>query len=108
MRKKNPDPAPQETLSGTANTILDVAERLAQTRGYNGFSYADIAAQLSVTKASLHYHFPSKADLGLALVERYSLAFSKALGAIDAHTSDAGEKLKRYVGLYDDVMCSQR
>ncbi len=43
-----------------ATAILDVAEQLAQTRGYNGFSYADIAAQLGVTKASLHYHFPLK------------------------------------------------
>ena len=49
---------------GTASRILDVAERLAQTQGYNGFSYADIAAELGITKASLHYHFASKADLG--------------------------------------------
>jgi AcrR family transcriptional regulator len=48
--------------------ILDVAEALGQTRGFNGFSYADIAVQLGVTKASLHYHFPSKSDLGRALV----------------------------------------
>jgi len=94
--------------SAIADGILDTAERLAQTRGFNGFSYADVAAQLSVTKASLHYHFPSKADLGLALIERYSLTFTKALATIDAHTNDAGEKLKRYVRLYDDVMCSQR
>jgi TetR/AcrR family transcriptional regulator, transcriptional repressor for nem operon len=94
--------------SAVAEGILDAAERLAQTRGFNGFSYADIAAQLSVTKASLHYHFPSKADLGLALVERYSLGFGKALDDIGARTNDAGEKLKRYVRLYDDVMCSER
>jgi TetR/AcrR family transcriptional regulator, transcriptional repressor for nem operon len=94
--------------SAVAEGILDAAERLAQTRGFNGFSYADIAAQLSVTKASLHYHFPSKADLGLALVERYSLGFGKALDDIGARTSDAGEKLKRYVRLYDDVMSSER
>ena len=40
------------------------AERLVQQRGFNGFSYADIAAELGITKASLHYHFASKADLG--------------------------------------------
>jgi len=94
--------------SAIAEGILDAAERLAQTRGFNGFSYADIAAQLSVTKASLHYHFPSKADLGHALIERYSRVFAQALAAIDAHTEDAGEKLKRYVRLYDDVMSSER
>jgi len=56
-------PAPEPT-SEAAKAILDVAEQLAQTKGYNGFSYADIAAQLGLTKASLHYHFPSKAELG--------------------------------------------
>ena len=55
--------------------ILDIAERLAQTRGFNGFSYADIAEELAVTKASLHYHFRSKADLGQALIVRYPLVF---------------------------------
>ncbi len=58
-----------------AGRILDVAEQLAQTRGLNGFSYADIAAELNVTKASLHCHFPSKADLGRTLITRYRAAF---------------------------------
>ena len=47
----------------TAHRILDVAEELVQTRGVNGMSYADISARLGITKASLHYHFASKADL---------------------------------------------
>ena len=42
-----------------------------QTRGYNAFSYADVAAELNLTKAALHYHFAGKAELGEALVTRY-------------------------------------
>ena len=61
----------------TAQRILDVAERLVQTRGFNGFSYADIAEALRVTKASLHYHFPSKAELGRRLIERYEATFPR-------------------------------
>ena len=49
---------------GTPERILDVAERLVQLRGFNDFSYADIARELGITTASLHYHFPSKAELG--------------------------------------------
>ena len=56
----------------TATRILDVAERLAQTRGFNGFSYADIAAEVGITKAALHYHFATKAGLGQALIGRYA------------------------------------
>lgn len=91
-----------------ASAILDVAERLAQTRGYNGFSYADIAAELGVTKASLHYHFPSKAELGRTLIERYHGLFGAALDAIDRQTKSPQEKLKRYVGLYDSVLSNER
>jgi TetR/AcrR family transcriptional repressor of nem operon len=94
--------------SAAARAILDAAEMLAQTRGYNGFSYADVAVQLGLTKASLHYHFPSKADLGRALLERYHSAFAAGLDAIDQGIDDACRKLERYVGLYDAVLVSDR
>ena len=94
--------------AGTATRILDVAERLAQVRGFNGFSYADIAAELGVTKAALHYHFASKADLGEALIGRYAARFSEALAEIDASASAAPAKLRSYAGLYVDVLRNQR
>ena len=92
----------------TATRILDVAERLAQTRGFNGFSYADIAIELGITKAALHYHFASKADLGQALIGRYAARFGEALAAIDAGTTAAPAKLRGYAGLYADVLRNER
>ena len=79
------DPRLLEPAGAIAENRLDVAEQLAQTRGYNGFSYADVAAQLGVTKASLHYHFPSKAQLGAALIDRYQTNFGGALRAMEGH-----------------------
>jgi TetR/AcrR family transcriptional repressor of nem operon len=102
------DPARAEPPTAAATAILDVAELLAQTRGYNGFSYADIAVRLGVTKASLHYHFPSKAELGRALIERYHCLFGAALEAIDLKTGLPREKLEQYVGLYDSVLSNER
>jgi len=99
---------PPATQTSASERILDVAEQCAQTRGFNGFSYADVAEALLCTKASIHYHFPSKADLGRALVERYHRVFGGALEAIDRQTHDAREKLRRYVGLYDSVMRNNR
>jgi TetR/AcrR family transcriptional repressor of nem operon len=96
------------TGTSASGRILDIAEQLAQTRGFNGFSYADIAQELLVTKASLHYHFPSKADLGRALIERYHRVFAQALAAIDQQPHKPREKLRRYVGLYDSVMRNNR
>jgi TetR/AcrR family transcriptional repressor of nem operon len=89
--------------SGTAGTILDVAEALVQTRGFNGFSYADVSAELGITKAALHYHFPTKADLGHALIQRYAARFLSALAKVDAEATDPRSKLDAYARVYADV-----
>ena len=88
--------------------ILDVAERLVQTRGFNAFSYADIAKSLGVQKASLHHHFATKADLGQALVGRYRTAFLAALAAIERDRAGAVERLEAYVDLYGTVLRKRR
>jgi len=92
----------------TASRILDVAERLVQVRGFNGFSYADVASELGITKASLHYHFAGKAELGEALIERYATRFADALDAIDASAADAPAKLDAYADIYADVLRDHR
>jgi TetR/AcrR family transcriptional repressor of nem operon len=92
----------------TSSRILDIAECLVQTRGFNAFSYADIADALQVTKATLHYHFPTKAKLGERLVERYRTSFLAALERIDESCQDAGAKLGAYVRIYIDVQDRDR
>jgi TetR/AcrR family transcriptional repressor of nem operon len=92
----------------TPTRILDIAERLVQTRGYNGFSYADIASELGITKASLHYHFAGKAELGEALIERYAARFRERLGEIDAGGADAPAKLDAYADIYASVLREHR
>jgi TetR/AcrR family transcriptional regulator, transcriptional repressor for nem operon len=94
--------------TGTASRILDVAEQLVQDRGFNGFSYADIAAELQITKAGLHYHFAGKADLGEALIVRYASRFADALAEIDAGGGDPGARLAAYAGLYLEVLRDHR
>jgi TetR/AcrR family transcriptional regulator, transcriptional repressor for nem operon len=101
-------PERQRANSDTAERILDIAERLVQSRGYNGFSYADVAAELGITKASLHYHFPGKAELGQALVERYAARFAAALEQIDTAGGDAPAKLGAYTRIYADVLRNKR
>ena len=90
--------------AGTASRILDVAERLVQVRGFNGFSYADIAAELKITKAALHYHFAGKADLGEALIARYAARFTQALAELDVVDDAARAKLDAYAALYLKVL----
>ena len=94
--------------AGTAARILDIAEHLLQVRGFNGFSYADIAAELNITKAALHYHFAGKADLGEALIARYAGRFAEALTGLDAGRGDAVAKLAAYADLYLQVLRNRR
>ena len=92
----------------TRTRILDVAEQLVQTRGFNGFSYADISAELGITKASLHYHFATKAELGRTLVTRYTDGFGAALERIATTFADARAQLRAYVELYCSVLREER
>ena len=92
----------------TAERILDVAEALVQSRGFNGFSYADVAEELQITKAGLHYHFPGKGELGEALIDRYATRFAEALVAVDRDEPDAPAKLRAYARLYADVFQDDR
>lgn len=98
----------QAAKRNTASSILDVAERLVQQRGFNGFSYADVAGELGVTKAGLHYHFAGKAELGEALMERYARRFGESLEEIDAREQSAPAKLRAYATLYGDVLEAER
>jgi TetR/AcrR family transcriptional repressor of nem operon len=92
----------------TSAAILDVAERLVQTRGFNAVSYADVSAEVGVTKAALHYHFATKAVLGAALVRRYIDRFGAALVEIDHRLSDAPSKVAAYADLYGEVLRNHR
>ncbi|HXQ63143.1 MAG TPA: TetR/AcrR family transcriptional regulator [Acidimicrobiales bacterium] len=94
--------------SETAARILDVAERLVQERGFNGFSYADVSAELNITKAALHYHFPGKAELGVALMTRYAARFADALADVESRVVDAPNRLDSYADLYLDVLRKER
>ena len=101
-------PSQAKRQNDTAERILDIAERLVQTRGFSNFSYADIATELGITTASLHYHYRGKAELGLALITRYTERFIDALGQIDQDLPDARAKLEAYARLYADVLQGKR
>jgi len=58
-------------ISDTREQIMDRAAQLLMSRGFNGFSYRDISTHLGVKNAAVHYHFPAKADLAIALIDEY-------------------------------------
>jgi TetR/AcrR family transcriptional regulator, transcriptional repressor for nem operon len=97
MKAAQVRPGARESM---ADSILDVSQRLIQTRGYNGFSYRDIAQDLGIKAASIHYHFPTKSDLGVRLAVRYRERFRAELVAIAAAVDDPEEQLIRFGDLF--------
>ena len=91
-------------LTDTAVAILDAAQELAQTRGYNAFSYRDLAERVGIRTASIHYHFPTKADLGRALLARYGAFVAGAVADVERRTADAPARLQGYAALLEAVL----
>lgn len=63
--------------------LLEHASVLIRQRGYNGFSYRDLAELVGVKTSSIHYYFPAKDDLVLEVVRLYRERAQTRLAAID-------------------------
>ncbi|KXT72950.1 Transcriptional regulator, TetR family [Streptococcus sp. DD10] len=87
-------------ISETEQTILQLATDLIQTRGVNGFSYAEIATVMGIKKASIHYYFPKKQDLIAKVLDRYNQSFVTELERIRAKKDDFAQHLQDFVKLY--------
>lgn len=90
----------------TKTALLNSAERAARTLGFNGFSYSDLAEDVGIRKASIHHHFPSKAALSIALMQRYYVDLECACAEIDLDHGTGSARLSalvnRYHGALDD------
>src|SRR5689334_10787320 len=80
--------------------ILEAAKQTAQTRGYGGLNFRDLAETVGIKSASIHYHFPTKADLGAAVAERYWQDTAGVLAAMREEAPDASRALARYPDIF--------
>ena len=87
----------------TTDRILDATQDLVQTRGFNAFSYRDVAEKIHIRTASIHYHFPKKDDLALALIRRYHERFLYTLRQIGQGESRPENRLAAYMELFSDL-----
>ncbi|MEM7436905.1 MAG: TetR/AcrR family transcriptional regulator [Myxococcota bacterium] len=97
-----------QSYSKTQTSILDVAQALSQTRGFNGFSYRDVADRIGIRAASIHHHFRTKGDLGVAMTERYRVGFMDAVADLEANVSDPVELLQGFARLFMSTLESGR
>jgi AcrR family transcriptional regulator len=65
--------------------ILDAAEELFNSKGYDAATISDIIEKLGVARGTVYYHFKSKEDVMNALIERTS---TKLFNAAKAKVED--------------------
>jgi len=94
-----------EGLVDVRQSILDAAERRIRASGYHGFSFREIAADVGVKSASVHYYFPVKADLARETAKRYRERFFEALGPAEDARAPA-VKLARMIELFRGALHS--
>ncbi len=92
----------------TATAIKRSGQRLMQTLGYEGFSYRDVAAEVGIRSASIHYHFAAKADLALAVTQDYRKTFNTELADIDAAGVSGHAALGRHAALFRATLAAGR
>jgi len=99
------------SATDTRETILKAAQATVQAKGYNALSFRELAKEVGIKSASIHYYFPTKGDLGAALARRYT---DTAMGYFDKLIADGGpvdETFRRYVAVFraalqnDNRMC---
>jgi TetR/AcrR family transcriptional repressor of nem operon len=84
----------------TREAILTIARSTAQARGYGGLSFRELAKAVGIKSASIHYHFPTKGDLGAALARRYVDDARDTLESLSAGSPDVGSCLRGYTDIF--------
>lgn len=98
-------------MADTKETIMSVARSVAQAHGFGGLSFRELAKEVGIKSASIHYHFPTKGDLATELARQYAEETSASLEAVFDEATDTGTRMKRYVALFrkalenDNRMC---
>lgn len=84
--------------------IQDIAEDFIRIGGYKAFSFREIARLVGIKSASIHYHFPSKEDLAVAVAKRYTARFMAQLAEIDQRCTQRNEKLQAYIQCFRNAL----
>lgn len=91
-------------MSETRDKLMDAAESGIRLRGYHAVSFRELADELGIKSASVHYYFRTKEDMGLALVQRYAKCFFDAVEAKAARAETPKDRLRAFAQIYRDAL----
>jgi TetR/AcrR family transcriptional regulator, transcriptional repressor for nem operon len=84
----------------TKEVIMAAAKLMVQAHGYNALSFRDLAAAVGVKSSSIHYHFPTKGNLGAALAGRYCTDMETYLSDVLASHKGGSERIKAFTAAF--------
>jgi TetR/AcrR family transcriptional repressor of nem operon len=90
----------------TREEIIRLGDQLIRDKGYNAFSFYDISKKLKIKNASIHYHFPTKTDLGVSIVKNHNEKLERLKESMDEKSPLL--KLKAFLSVYDQIKSEGR
>ena len=103
--------ASSDSKADTRLKIMDAAQATVQAQGYNALSFRELAKEVGVKSSSVHYHFPTKGDLGAALARRYTDGVEAFLAGALAAGAHIDTCVRQFTGAFraalenDNRMC---
>ena len=91
-------------VADTKERILEAARLTVQDLGYSGLSFRELAKDVGIKSASIHYYFATKGELGGALASRYTATYAAYLDGLLAQGLDAETCMARYTGMFADTL----
>lgn len=91
----------------TRQKILKIARATVQAHGYSGLSFRELAKEVGIKSASVHYYFPTKGDLGEVLAQQYTTEFSEYLQSLLAQSLDPDECIKKYIAVFRNTLLNE-
>lgn len=91
-------------MNDTKAKILEVSASFTQQRGFGGFSYLDLADEIGIKAASIHYYFKSKDDLAVGLVEYTHQQHSEGFQNMQETIKDPQNRLKAVIEYFENYI----
>ncbi|CDN51388.1 Transcriptional regulator TetR family YdhM [Neorhizobium galegae bv. orientalis] len=95
-----------KTKTDMREAVMTAAKATVQSHGYNALSFRELAKEVGIKSASVHYHFPTKGDLGTALARRYTEDGATFLAELLAACQDATWCMDRYTEIFRSALAN--
>ncbi|NMM49734.1 TetR/AcrR family transcriptional regulator [Marinigracilibium pacificum] len=93
-----------EEASNTKSKIIELGDNFLRSRGFNSFSFKDISDELGLKKAAVHYHYPTKEDLGNEIIERAKTRLNSFISDVDSSDKNEWQKLSDFLDFYAEYL----